>query len=159
MWACKVFLDCFYNWIEKKQPSSRVEKINVKTSFNIPLSHYNIILLQKWNWKYLYFSIFFTCCTMSTQYKVVKFVYWIEMALNQNQNAKKKKTYIWLIYLDKTYIWLIYLDKTYIWLIYLDKTYILFNSGLDFFVSFCDLINSLAWEKKTNSKINTNRMI
>jgi hypothetical protein len=28
----------FYNQIEKKQPSSRVEKIYVKTSFNIPLS-------------------------------------------------------------------------------------------------------------------------
>ena len=38
-------------------------------------------------------------------------------------------------------------NKTYIWLIYLDKTYILFNSGLDFFVSFCDLINSLALKK------------
>ena len=36
--ACKVFLDCFYNSIEKKQPSSRVEKIYVKTSFNIPLT-------------------------------------------------------------------------------------------------------------------------
>ena len=30
IWACKVFLDCFYNYIEKKQPSSRVEKIYVK---------------------------------------------------------------------------------------------------------------------------------
>jgi hypothetical protein len=30
-------LDCFYNLIEKKQPPSRVEKIYVKTSFNIPL--------------------------------------------------------------------------------------------------------------------------
>ena len=32
-------LDCFYNYIEKKQPSSRIEKyIYVKTSFNIPLT-------------------------------------------------------------------------------------------------------------------------
>jgi len=38
IWACKLFLDCFNNQIEKKQPSSRVEKIYVKTSFNIPLS-------------------------------------------------------------------------------------------------------------------------
>jgi hypothetical protein len=37
IWACKVFLDCFYNYIEKKQSSSRVEKIYVKTSFKIPL--------------------------------------------------------------------------------------------------------------------------
>jgi hypothetical protein len=37
IWACKVFLDCFYNEFEKKQPSSRVEKLYVKTSFDIPL--------------------------------------------------------------------------------------------------------------------------
>jgi hypothetical protein len=36
----KVFLDCFYNQIEKKQPSSRVEKIYAKTSFNIPSTDY-----------------------------------------------------------------------------------------------------------------------
>jgi hypothetical protein len=36
-----VFLDCFYNQIEKKQPLSRVEKIYVKTSFNTPLSKNN----------------------------------------------------------------------------------------------------------------------
>jgi hypothetical protein len=40
IWACKVFLDCFYNQIEKKQPSSRVEKIHVKTSINIPLNRW-----------------------------------------------------------------------------------------------------------------------
>jgi len=38
IWVRKVFLDCFYNEIEKKQPSARVEKIYVKTSFNIPLN-------------------------------------------------------------------------------------------------------------------------
>jgi hypothetical protein len=37
IWACKVFLDCFYNYL-KKQPSSQVEKIYVKTSFNIGLT-------------------------------------------------------------------------------------------------------------------------
>jgi hypothetical protein len=38
VWACKVFLNCFYNYIEQKQPSSRIEKqIYVKTIFNIPL--------------------------------------------------------------------------------------------------------------------------
>ena len=42
IWACKAFLDCFYNEIENKQPSSRVEKIYVKTSFNIPL----IVLIE-----------------------------------------------------------------------------------------------------------------
>ena len=36
IWACKVFLDCFYDYL-KKQPSSQVEKIYAKTSFNIPL--------------------------------------------------------------------------------------------------------------------------
>ena len=40
IWVCKVFLDCFYNQIEKKQPSSRVEKIYAKTSFNIPSTDY-----------------------------------------------------------------------------------------------------------------------
>jgi hypothetical protein len=34
----QIIFGLFYNQIEKKQPSSRVEKIYVKTSFNIPLS-------------------------------------------------------------------------------------------------------------------------
>ena len=34
----QIIFGLFYNQIEKEQPSSRVEKIYVKTSFNIPLS-------------------------------------------------------------------------------------------------------------------------
>jgi hypothetical protein len=34
----QIIFGLFYNQIEKKQSSSRVEKIYVKTSFNIPLS-------------------------------------------------------------------------------------------------------------------------
>jgi hypothetical protein len=33
-----IVLHCLIKSIEKKQPSSRVEKIYVKTSFNIPFS-------------------------------------------------------------------------------------------------------------------------
>jgi hypothetical protein len=33
IWACKVFLDCFYNYL-KKQPSSQVEKIYVTIDKN-----------------------------------------------------------------------------------------------------------------------------